>query len=400
MEILHVKGFIFFAEEPGAAKKSRNARRRQMQKERDRKYRNEYRQNQNQKNVSGENHSADEKTRTNVETKSQEKPVQEKVPNTTATGDKQDGKSGKDSNLPASKTQNEPRSQSQPARRFDSRRDRSASARGRPQQGGYRGNSPSKRGGLNQRVFRGGFQGGNKQGSPGMQGQYDQKGNPRGPRPENQRPKSQSRDRRGQGFQQNRNYNGASRSSSKDGNSRNSGTRDTNNQFVNNARVNGHSSSNSKDTRQNVDKQVESGPKKGLETVPESKQETRVVAGEKHIGEKFERNNNDIDKKPVQSNGPKPVNSNKVEKLNTSPKVDENSNHRKSSATVRLTNNGNVPHEVSINDAPIVKKSVVSVEEVTRQQELGLPQRKPRLKRAEVIVNGDLNGIVNGHVEE
>ena len=155
---------------------------------------------------------------------------------------------------------------------------------------------------------------------------------------------------------------------------------------------------------------MESTSKKGLETVLESKKEDIVVTDRKEVRveNKVERNNNDVDKKPStfpQSNGPKFVNSsnNKVEKSNSSHKVDENSNHRKSIATVRLTNNGNVPHEVSINDAPIVKKSVVSVEEVTRNQEKGLPQRKPRLrevKRAEVIVNGDLNGIVNGHAGE
>ena len=140
----------------------------------------------------------------------------------------------------------------------------------------------------------------------------------------------------------------------------------------------------------------------------ESKKENIVVTDRKEarVESNVERNNNDVDKKPStfpQSNGPKFVNSNKVEKSDSSHKVDENSKHRKSSATVRLTNNGNVPHEVSINDAPIVKKSVVSVEEVTRNQEKGLPQRKPRLrevKRAEVIVNGDLNGMINGHAEE
>ncbi len=105
------------------------------------------------------------------------------------------------------------------------------------------------------------------------------------------------------------------------------------------------------------------------------------------------------------------------------PKVDENSNHKKASVTATATTrgrltNGSGPHEVSINDAaPVVKKSVVSVEEVTRKQDeleaaraQALPQRKPRMrggevkqrevKRAEVIVNGDLNGVVNGHMEE
>ena len=148
--------------------------------------------------------------------------------------------------------------------------------------------------------------------------------------------------------------------------------------------------------------------------MPENKKVNNVLSVNKEAtaeNNRVEKNNN-IEKKPSvpppQSNGPKSVNSHRNdEKSNSSHhnhKVDENSNHRKSSATVRLTNNGNVPHEVSINDAPIVKKSVVSVEEVTRQQEMGgLPQRKPRLreiKRAEVIVNGDLNGVVNGHVEE
>ena len=412
MSLIHVS--VLFL---GEAKKSRNARRRQIQKERDRKYRDEYHQNQ-KKSSSANFSAAEQKSGTNkkpTEEKSQEKDQQEKAPNAAASGVKQDDRSFKDSAGPTSNTapntRYEQRSQSQPGRRFDGRRDRSASARGRPQQGGYRGNSPSKRGGSNQRVFRGGYHGGNRQGASGNQGQQDWKTNPRGPRPEGQRPKSQSRDRRGQGYQQNRNAFGVSKPTSKDSNSKNSSTRDTSNQSVNNAKVNGDSNSpkDVQHTRDNVNKQVESSSKKGLETVLESKKEDIVVTDRKEarVKNKIERNNNDVEKKPStfpQSNGPKFVNSsNKVEKSNSSRKVDENSNHRKSSATVRLTNNGNVPHEVSINDAPIVKKSVVSVEEVTRNQEKGLPQRKPRLrevKRAEVIVNGDLNGIVNGHAGE
>ena len=108
---------------------------------------------------------------------------------------------------------------------------------------------------------------------------------------------------------------------------------------------------------------------------------------EARVKNKIERNNNDVEKKPStfpQSNGPKFVNSsNKVEKSNSSHKVDENSNHRKSSATVRLTNNGNVPHEVSINDAPIVKKSVVSVEEVTRNQGEGVTSTETKITGSE-----------------
>ena len=405
--------YVLFLGEAASAKKSRNARRRLMQKERDRKYRDEYRQNQ--KNSSGANFSATEQKSGTNEKPAEQKKSQEKHQQENADPSKQDDKSSKDSTVSTSntpsKTQYEPRSQSQPGRRFDGRRERSASARGRPQQGQYRGNSPSKRGGSNQRVFRGGYYGGNRQGASGNQGQQDQRTNLRGPRPEGHRPKSQSRDLRGQGYPQNRNSYGVSKPTSKDSNSKYSSTRDTSNQSVNNAKVNGdlNSPKDGQHTKDSVNKQVESAPRKGLETVPESKKENFVQSGRKEakVENKVERNNNDVDKKPSvppQSNGPKFVNSNdKVEKSNGSHKVDENSNHRKSSATVRLTNNGNVPHEVSINDAPIVKKSVVSVEEVTRKQELGLPQRKPRLrevKRAEVIVNGDLNGMVNGHAEE
>ena len=410
-----------------------------MLKERDRKYRDEYRQNQ--KNSSVTNFSTTEQKSGINEKPAEQKKSQEKYQQENAAPSKQNDKSFKDSTVTAPntplKTQNEPRSQSQPGQRFDGRRERSAStrgrpqqveytasargrpqqgeytasARGRPQQGEYRGNSPSKRGGSNQRVFRGGYYGGNRQGASGNQGQQDQKTYLWGPRPEGQRPKSQSRDRRCQGYQQNRNSYGVSKPTSKDSSSKYSSTRDTSNQSVNNAKVNGdlNNPKDAQHTKDSVNKQVEAAPKKGLETVPESKKENFVQSNPKEakVENKVERNNNDVDKKPSvppQSNGPKFVNSNdKVDKSNGSHKLDENSNHRKSSATVRLTNNGNVPHEVSINDAPIVKKSVVSVEEVTRKQELGLPQRKPRLrevKRAEVIVNGDLNGMVNGHAEE
>ena len=388
-----------------------------MQKERDRKYRNEYNQDQGQKSTQSGDSAAQEKDKSIEKSSEEQKRQQEKASSTIPSGGKQSDKAPKESGASGPKPQNESRSQSQPGRRFDGRRDRSGSARGRLQHSGYnRGSSPSKRGGSNQRFHRGGYQGGSRQGVPSNQGQQEQRNNNlRGPKPESHPPfRGQNRDRHcGQGYQQTRYNDRFSKPSTKDSYTRNNNTKVNNNQIVNNVKVSGDYRNSPKDTqhaRDNVNKEAESLPRKELETVPENKKENIAVNGKMEtIAENKVEKNNNIEKKPSvppQSNGPKSVNSNhKNEKSNSTHnhKIDENSNHRKSSATVRLTNNGNVPHEVSINGAPIVKKSVVSVEEVTRQQEMGLPQRKPRLreiKRAEVIVNGDLNGIVNGHVEE
>lgn len=194
------------------------------------------------------------------------------------------------------------------------------------------------------------------------------------------------------------------------------------------AKSSSESDSNTKDVHESKQTEKESTPpvKKELESVPENKKETGRVSRQDKKTAVDTKDQSNVDKKssvpPVSAlqtdSEPNPAknsgslsNNNKGEQRHNStsssngdgsPKVDENSNHKKSSGSGRLTN-GNVPHEVSINDAPIVKKSVVSVEEVTRNQELGLPQRKPRknreVKRAEVIVNGDLQ-VVNGHLEE